>query len=215
MPLEAIFLDFDGVVLESLDIKTGAFRKLFAAYPKQVDAIVKYHMENSGVSRYEKFAYFYEKLLGQKMPAGEMEKLDAKFGDLVWKEILRCDFVPGCLDFLEKYSRRVPLFVVSATPEKELHKIVEARGLRQYFKGIYGSPKSKVENIKFALAKSGYSASQAVFIGDGTADFEAAREVGIPFIARSLLATREFWAKKGVQTIPDLRGLPAAIGLPA
>jgi beta-phosphoglucomutase-like phosphatase (HAD superfamily) len=49
--LRAIVFDFDGVILESADIKTNAFRALFASYPEHVDQIVDFHLRNAGVSR--------------------------------------------------------------------------------------------------------------------------------------------------------------------
>ncbi len=44
--IKAILFDFDGVILESMDIKTKAFSKLFTKYPEYVDQIVKLHKDN-------------------------------------------------------------------------------------------------------------------------------------------------------------------------
>ena len=47
----AIVFDFDGVILESLDIKTRAFAALFDGFPDHTEQIAGYHLNNLGVSR--------------------------------------------------------------------------------------------------------------------------------------------------------------------
>ncbi|HXW99392.1 MAG TPA: HAD family hydrolase, partial [Methanomicrobiales archaeon] len=66
MPLRSVLvliLDFDGVVLESVGVKTAAFRTLFSFVPAHVDKIVEYHRRNTGVSRFDKFRYIYREIL--------------------------------------------------------------------------------------------------------------------------------------------------------
>ena len=57
MALTDIILDFDGVILESVSVKTEAFRTLFSFVPKHVDEIVQFHIDNGGMSRFDKFRY--------------------------------------------------------------------------------------------------------------------------------------------------------------
>ena len=66
-PIDAIFFDFDGVILESVDIKGWAFGKLFESYPEHVDEIVAFHFANGGMSRFDKFRYIYKNILNKKM----------------------------------------------------------------------------------------------------------------------------------------------------
>ena len=61
--LEAIILDFDGIILESVEVKTWVFKKLFEQYPDQLPLVLRYHMENGGVSRYVKFRHIYRSIL--------------------------------------------------------------------------------------------------------------------------------------------------------
>ena len=58
--IKNIIFDFDGVVLDSVPVKTEAFIKLFQSYEKQhVDKLIEYHLKNGGKSRYLKIKYFY------------------------------------------------------------------------------------------------------------------------------------------------------------
>src|SRR2546426_9709656 len=127
--LAAIVLDFDGVILESVDVKTRAFRRLFAAYPEQQERVVRLHLENGGMSRYEKFRRIYSEFLHQALPDDEMARLDREFGALVAQEIEACPFVHGARHFLERRAAEYPLFIASGTPEGELQAIVARRGL--------------------------------------------------------------------------------------
>ena len=62
--LKTIFWDFDGVILNSNNIRTKGFRKVLSLYPKtKVDELINFHIANGGLSRYFKFRYFYEEIL--------------------------------------------------------------------------------------------------------------------------------------------------------
>src|SRR5262245_7591225 len=139
----AIAFDFDGVILESVDIKTHAFAALFDSFPDHNDEILAYHLNNLGVSRYVKFNYIYENILHRPLSESAKDKLDRQFSELISVKIRDCPFVPGIMDFLKKRVHEFPLFVVSATPQPELVSIVRDRNLLHFFRGIYGTPPPK------------------------------------------------------------------------
>jgi HAD superfamily hydrolase (TIGR01549 family) len=179
-----IILDFDGVIVESADIKTEAFRKLFSDCPEHVGAIVEYHKKHVGVSRYEKFSHIYETILKRPLGKEKMAELGRRFSALVLDEIKACPLVPGALEFLEKYSKRAKLFIASSTPEEELRYLVKARGLEEYFKGAYGAPLKKSEIISRIMKKENVKKEEILFVGDSTADYAEAKKVGVSFLGR-------------------------------
>ena len=68
MMIKALLFDFDGVILESADIKTAAYRALFKGEDSnKVEEFIDYHIQNAGISRFVKVRYFYEKILGIKI----------------------------------------------------------------------------------------------------------------------------------------------------
>jgi len=208
--LKIIVLDFDGVIVESADIKTGAFRKLFSGYPKHVDAIVEYHKKNAGVSRYEKFSYIYENILKQPLDERKIGELGKRFSALVVDEIKACHLVPGALEFLKKYSKRAKLFIASSTPEEELRSLVKARDLQRYFKGVYGAPAKKSEITSKIMKKEGTKGKEVLFVGDSTADLAEATKAGVRFIGRVAdLADCPF--PDGVKIVRDLNELGVAV----
>ncbi len=161
---KVIVLDFDGVILESLDIKTKAFLKVFSGYPEHAEEIARYHLQNGGVSRYKKFEHICNNILRIPLRDGESEELGKHFSEAVINEMLMCPFVKGALEFLEKYSRIATLYIASGTPEDELRYIVEKRGLSKYFKAVYGTPALKtdiiiniIDNEKIKITKDSFN----------------------------------------------------------
>ena len=182
--LKVIILDFDGVILESMDIKTNAFRELFKDYPEYLDSIIDYHLMYGGMSRYTKISYIFDNILRQPIDEKELNELGKKFSQLVLYKILRCPFVPGVQDFLEEYSKRMKFFIASGAPEGELRFIVKERGLSCFFKGVYGAPTLKPEIIKRILDKEDIEQQDALFVGDELSDYRDAKKARIPFVAR-------------------------------
>ena len=62
--------------------------------------------------------------------------------------------------------------------------ITERRGLGKFFKGVYGSPKTKGEMAKKILLENNLKGSEVLFVGDATSDFYGAKENDIRFIGR-------------------------------
>src|SRR5688500_11982342 len=79
---KAVIFDFDGVILKSVEIKTQAFLSLFADYPEYRDRILRYHLDNLGVSRYKKFEWIYSQLLRMPLENEERERLGAAFAEI-------------------------------------------------------------------------------------------------------------------------------------
>ena len=66
--IKVIIFDFDGVLVESVNIKTEAFAEIYRPYGKLIERkVVNHHLANGGVSRYEKFVLYHNKFLGLKI----------------------------------------------------------------------------------------------------------------------------------------------------
>jgi len=209
----AVILDFDGVVLESADIKTEAFRELFADRPRHVDAIVAYHLANAGISRFVKFDWIYQELLHEPLSEAERLALSERFSAIALHRVLTCPFVPGARDAIAALSGRIPVFVASGTPQAELELIVERRGLAGRFARVWGSPTTKEQAIRAVLGECSLAAADVVFVGDGQSDLAAAQASGACFVARSAGGARPSWLPAGLPCIADLRGLLPLVGL--
>ena len=56
---QCIIFDFDGVIVDSIAIRDEGFKKVLKNFgDDNVIRLLKYHRENAGLSRYNKFRYF-------------------------------------------------------------------------------------------------------------------------------------------------------------
>jgi phosphoglycolate phosphatase-like HAD superfamily hydrolase len=208
-----IVFDFDGVILESADVKTEAFVELYAGHGASVVARVReHHLANLGVSRFKKFAWIAENVLGSPLSEADSAALGQRFSDLALSRVLAAPFVPGAEAAIAALAARgLALFVASGTPHDELQLIVNQRGLGGSFREVHGTPREKPEIVGDVLARHGLAPGEVLFIGDGMTDYKAARQAGTEFLARDTPALHDEWTKLGVRLEPDLVRLPEVI----
>jgi phosphoglycolate phosphatase len=199
----AIIFDFDGVVLDSAEIKAQAFAEIYSDHGKQwTEAILDYQRQHGGISRREKFAYFDMEILGRAPTQERLLSLSNRFTGIVLEKILVAPFIPGAREFLEAAWGSSRLFVVSGTPQDELIEIVRQRALNRYFEAIIGAPTTKLKAFK-SILEIGFRPETVVAIGDSATECSAAREVGIPFLGiRGGPSPTTF--PENVVTLPDL-----------
>jgi phosphoglycolate phosphatase-like HAD superfamily hydrolase len=205
--IAAVILDFDGVLAESNEIKDAAFGEFFSRYPKHVEDMQAFHLEHHERPRRFKFAYYVEHLMG----GGEVsvDRMAEEFSALVADRVVHCPEVPGAGGFLREFSPLLPLYVSSVTPHEELQRIVAARGMAVYFKGVYGDPpNAKTDVVRQILASEGLQADQAVFVGDSASDWRVAQETGISFIGRD---SGKPFPDPDLLPLPDMHAVAAAL----
>ncbi len=183
--IKAIIFDFDGVIVESVDIKTRAFAKLFESESQDVvEEIVSYHLQRTGVSRFEKFQYIYKNILSRVLTKKTFDGLCQNFSKLVVDEVIRAPFVKGAKEFLDNYATRYKCFIISATPQDEIEDIIKQRQLTHYFNRIYGAPKKKIGAVKEIINDNKLKPEELFYIGDALSDYEAASANSVNFIAK-------------------------------
>ncbi|SEP06204.1 HAD family hydrolase [Nitrosovibrio sp. Nv6] len=205
---QAIIFDFDGVVVESGEIKTQAFVNLYRDYGETImTAVAQYHSSNGGMSRYQKFRYFQETLL-EKPPLtpDEERQLDRRFSELVVEAVIASDAVPGAAELIRKEAKRIPLFVASGTPEAELNTIVGRRGLASYFTAVRGSPTPKQKLIADILSAHALLPERVLMIGDALIDYQSAQVNNVSFLGRVRPGDKNPFPAH-VNILPDLHPL--------
>ena len=185
--IRAIAFDFDGVLAESVDVKTRAYVSLFEEYGQDVvSKIVNYHMKNGGVSRFVKLRTIYDKILKKPLSEDKFKSLSEQFSSIVVDKVVSAPWVEGAKEFLEKNKNRYLYFIVSGTPQEELRSIVRRRRMNQYFCEVLGSPKDKVALFQEVLPRFNLTPKETVFVGDAETDWNAAKNMGLPFLWRRI-----------------------------
>lgn len=203
---DAVVFDFDGVLVESVEVKTRAFASLYANYGTDiVEQVVVFHLANGGLSRFEKFRYFHDKLIGLPLTNEGESRLAADFNTHVEELVVTAPWVDGAEDFLIEHHKGIPLFVASGTPEEELKRILKKRRMSQYFHAAFGSPAKKGEILRSILEYGDFQPEKVLMVGDSLLDLESARETGTCFLGRLTPPCNIFPAD--VPILPNLVGL--------
>jgi len=212
-PIQAVVFDFDGVILESADVKTDAFVELYAEHGAEVASRVRdHHLANLGISRFKKFAWIAEHVLGRTLTDDDSAALGRRFADLALAKVLAAPFVPGAEAALAALAALgLPMFVASGTPEDELRLIALRRGLGPVFREVHGAPREKPEILRDLCARLALAPDRLLFIGDGMSDYKAARAAGTAFLARDTPPFHDEWVTLDVRREPDLVRLPEVI----
>ena len=156
--IKNIFFDFDGVIADSVNIKTEAFEQIYLPHGWEIACkVVKHHRENGGMSRFEKFKFYHKEFLGINLSNYEINKLAIRFSLLVKEGVISAPEVKGSSKFLHEFENKLCMFIITGTPTEESVEICISRGIFDCFKGIYGSPQKKgfwAEKILKELAGS-------------------------------------------------------------
>ena len=199
--IKNIIFDFDGVLCESVNIKTEAFYEMYLPYGAQIAENVKaYHLKNGGMPRRDKFMYFESILLNKTINNEKLETLSNQFSSLVVEKVINSNFVNGAYEVLRENSSNYFCFIVSATPMDEMKYIAKKKGIAPFFKEVYGSPVNKIEWTKHILSTYNLNSKETLFIGDAESDFIASQKNNTHFLLRATTYNKNTTLNKCMKT---------------
>lgn len=202
-----LFWDFDGVIKDSVDVKTRAFVNLFRANgPEFAEKVRVHHENNGGMSRFEKIP-IYLRWAGEEPSTELVREYCDQFSVEVLRGVIDSPWVPGVERFLRTNPYHQTFVIVSATPQAELHQILTALALRECFADVFGAPTRKAAAIRLTLDERRLGAEECLMIGDAVEDLQAADENGVPFLLRRHSTNAGLFVAYGGVTMNDFRNL--------
>jgi HAD superfamily hydrolase (TIGR01549 family) len=204
--VDAFVLDCDGVLLDTVAAKLRAFQNWvppdFAHLRAAFDA---YSRRAFGINRFEQIRYFFERLAEVPVTDGRVKDEAVRFGKLVASESTNATWLPGSKEFVERmHEQKIPLYVLSGTPEEELKENLRQQGTH-FFLRMIGAPRSKEEGLRWILNEGHYKPEKTWFIGDADRDYFAAHNAGVRFIyKRSEVIVSEIKPDRVVQELTEL-----------
>jgi len=203
--IKCLIFDFDGVILDSVNIKTLIFKEMYSHYGTGIaNKVEDYHLKNGGMSRFKKFKYFEEVILKKKCSNKKINFLSKEFESKVKHKVIKASYIKGAKRFLNTNYKKYKFFISTGTPQKEIVEILKEKKIKHLFKGIYGSPESKKNHIKKIIKKYSFKKEDILFLGDSRNDYEAALDQNINFIA---VGNNYFFKEKEIDKLVDLSQL--------
>ena len=188
-----IFWDFDGVIMDSMPIRNKGFEIVLKEFPKeQVDLLMKFHLENGGLSRYVKFRYFFEKIRGENVTDAEIKKWAQRFSKIMREELLQPSLlIKDSIYFIKENYKNFNMHIVSGSDGEELRYLCDKLEIFGFFKSVQGSPIAKKELVGALLRDYNYTVEHTVLIGDSMNDYDAAVYNSIDFCGYNNAALRK------------------------
>jgi len=180
---KTILWDFDGVILDSMEVRDFGFREIFKKFKKEhVSQLIDYHRINGGLSRYVKIRYFFEDIMHESIEADEVMKYAINFSEIMRKELTNPkNLISESVSFIRNNFDKYCFHIVSGSDQEELRFLCKELSIANYFISIHGSPTHKTRLVKELLEKYDYKLAKTCLIGDSINDFEAASLNNISF----------------------------------
>ena len=207
-----IIFDFDGVVLNSNHVKTEGFAVIAKEFGSEASQnLIRYHLENGGISRFNKIKWFVNNVLNRN-DKDLIEELIFKYGKIVEKKLLECGLRTNLYNLKQKLSP-CKWYIASGGLETEIINLMNIKNLSELFDGgIYGSPKTKQKIIKDLKKKADpLNKENWVLIGDSKYDYYCALENNINFIFAyewtDVVEYRKFISENNLKIIKGIEDL--------
>ena len=210
MGVKVLFLDYDGVVVDSMGPKAEAIADAFAPYSDDRAAIADGFHRHAGSGREAQFDRIYNDLTGKALDAPTRERIVAAF-------LARIDAIndavapfPGVRDFIAAQAAKRIVAVVTGVPADEAERQLARFGLASFVASVHGATRETPKHVHMTrfLGARGLVATDALFAGDSQTDMQQGALAGIPFVG---IGAPDFFASGTplavVPRLPDLAAL--------
>tara|TARA_B100001758_G_C18415274_1_gene619034 strand:- start:223 stop:864 length:642 start_codon:yes stop_codon:yes gene_type:complete len=208
--IKVVVFDFDGTLVDSNEIKKDIFFDIAEDFIKgSSDTMRDILSRNKGhMTRYEIFDELLNRYRDKEMQEDEihssLDMLVEKYTLISEKEVGSAKEIDGARNILDSLYKRFPLFINSATPTETLKRIIKHRRWSSYFRDIFGSERTKLENLEAIRDLEDVKRSDMIMIGDSNDDYFAARDFNCHFIGLDNLDYSDTFIVKSLYEIEEL-----------
>jgi phosphoglycolate phosphatase-like HAD superfamily hydrolase len=192
---QVIFWDFDGVIKDSVMVKSMGYEQLFMSYGKEVvEQVSQHHNIHGGISRYEKIP-LYLSWAGEPANTELVQKFCERFSKLVKQAVIDAPWVPGVREYLQASHTQQYFVLITATPQQEIEQILHALEMTRYFREVHGAPMAKAGTVRDVLQRLNCLPEKALVVGDSDTDFNAAEANSVTFLLRRTILNQNLQAR--------------------
>jgi phosphoglycolate phosphatase-like HAD superfamily hydrolase len=164
--------DFDGVILNSNNIKKNAIGKAVEGLLPNKDAskFVNYFVGLNGIPREVKIAKYFLK--------EQYQYVLNKYESILDSQLKSAELILGVKDVIQTLSSfKKNMIVLSGGTESEVLELLTDKGLAENFDGVYGGPKNKEENLQKLSLKY-----PVLYFGDSEIDYIVSKNNRFDFV---------------------------------
>ena len=168
----SFIFDFDGVILDSNNIKKSAIGEAVQGVlsDQKANEFVDYFVGLNGVPREEKIEKY--------VPKEQYEYVLNKYESIIDIKLKSAKLIPGVKNIIQALSRlKKGMIVLSGGTQAEVLQLLVDRGLSENFDGVFGGPKNKEENLQGLSLKK-----PVLYFGDSEVDYLVAKNNGFDFV---------------------------------
>ena len=185
MSPQVIVFDYDGTLVASNAIKREAFSAIFAGQETVVSDVLRRNPSGTRwdtirASLLESDARLATQTETLKV---KVEELALQYDRIATEGAATCPERPGASEGLEWLKGKLPLYLLSATPQPSLECIVARRGWTTCFRAVRGVPAAtKADVLKEFAAAENVHVRDVLMVGDSEIDRDAAYAAGTAYI---------------------------------
>ena len=210
MDVKVLFLDYDGVIVDSMGPKAEAIADAFAPYSDDRAAIADGFHRHAGSGREAQFDRIYRDLTGESLDAPTRTRIVAAFLQRIDAINDAVGLFPGVHDFVVAQAAKRLVAVVTGVPAEEAARQLARFSLASCLTSVHGATREtpKHAHMERFLEARDLAPADALFAGDSQTDMQQAALAGIPFVG---IGTPDFFAAGAplavVPRLPDLAAL--------
>ena len=211
MSVRVLFLDYDGVIADSMGPKMAAMADAFAPHSEDRTAVADGFRRHAGSGREMVFDRIYEDLTGDALQAARSQAHPGRLSR-PHRRHQRCPSAssPGVHAFIEAQAAKRLVAVVTGVPQDEARRQLGRFGLAPFLASVHGATRETPKHLHMErfLGARDIAPAAALFVGDSQADMHEAALAGVPFVG---IGAADFFAGGTplavVPRLPDLAAL--------
>jgi len=176
--------DFDGVIIDSTEVKIDEYRNLFSQFTKNkttLNEIINIYKNSAGIPREITLKKVFKETLGKTISNQEVENLSLDYSKQIFRRLEAIEPLKGFLEYLAIH-KGLNKHIISGAPNRDVSHLVKKLNLSKYFKSIKGGPLNKKNEMTNIRKREKINAQDIVYFGDQKNDYIAAKSAGVGFI---------------------------------
>ena len=176
--------DFDGVIIDSTEVKVDEYRNLFSQFTKNettLNEIINIYRNSAGIPRETTFKKVFKEVLDKTISNQEVKNLSSDFSKQIFRRLETLEPLKGFLKYLAIH-KEINKHILSGAPNSDIFYLMKKLNLSKYFKSIKGGPLNKKNELINIMNLEKVKAKDIVYFGDQKNDHIAAKSAGVGFI---------------------------------